>query len=74
MQAESQYFAPSPSILPEPVAPSAPVYDPSPSGPIYPSLGDYMGLELSNQMISNNLPEYTVSTQTNVSLNIYLHI
>ncbi|XP_046813845.1 syntenin-1-like [Vespa crabro] len=65
MQAESQYFAPSPSILPEPVAPSAPAYDPSPSGPIYPSLGDYMGLELNNQMIPNNLLEYSVFTPTN---------
>lgn len=67
MQEESQYITP-PSI--EPMAPSAPVFDSSPSGPIYPSLGNYMGLELSNEIISNNLPEQTVSTN-NVSYNIY---
>nr|XP_050850134.1 syntenin-1-like [Vespula vulgaris]XP_050850143.1 syntenin-1-like [Vespula vulgaris] len=65
MQEESQYITP-PSI--EPMAPSAPVFDSSPSGPIYPSLGNYMGLELSNEIISNNLPEQTVSTNNRTGI------
>ncbi|XP_015188758.1 PREDICTED: syntenin-1-like [Polistes dominula] len=68
MQAESPYFTPQPFVLPEPMAPSAPAFDPSPSGPIYPSLGDYMGLDLSNKMIENNVPEYTVSTKANMTV------
>ncbi|KAI4487132.1 hypothetical protein M0802_012006 [Mischocyttarus mexicanus] len=68
MKVESQYFTPQPFVLPEPMAPSAPAYDPSPSGPIYPSLEDYMGLDLTNKMIENNLPEYIVSTKPNMAV------
>lgn len=36
---------------------------PNPSAPIlYPGLGDFMGLELTNEMIALNMPEYTPST------------
>ncbi|XP_043493190.1 syntenin-1-like isoform X1 [Polistes fuscatus] len=68
MQAESKYFTQKPFVLPEPMAPSAPAYDSSPSGPIYPSLEDYMGLDLSNKMIEKNMPEYTVSTKANMTV------
>lgn len=38
---------------------------PSPSAPIlYPGLGDFMGLELTNEMIALNMPEYTQNTTT----------
>ncbi|KAK2583376.1 hypothetical protein KPH14_009367 [Odynerus spinipes] len=82
MQVESQYFVPSlssssvssassassSSILSGSIAPSAPSYDSSPSGSIYPSLGDYMGLELSGGTIANNMPEYAISTQPNLAV------
>lgn len=69
MQVESQYFVPTPpSILPEPVAPSAPTYDSSPSGPVYPSLRDYMGLELGSETVANNMPEYAISTEQSLAV------
>lgn len=42
------------STLPYPVAPSA---------PLYPSLADYMGLELSPAFIAENMPEYMPENQ-----------
>lgn len=39
------------------------VNKPNPSAPIlYPGLGDFMGLELTNEMIALNMPEYTQNT------------
>lgn len=36
---------------------------PNPSAPIlYPGLGDFMGLELTNEMIALNMPEYSSNT------------
>lgn len=37
---------------------------PVPSAPahVYPALGDYMGLELSADVIARNMPEYQVQT------------
>lgn len=68
IQVESQHFVQQPSILPEHTTPSALAYNSSPSAPIYPSLGDYMGLELSNGTIANNMPEYAVSIQPNMTV------
>lgn len=48
--------APPPSYGPPPAAPSAP------SAHVYPSLGNYMGLELSSEVIAQNMPEYQVQT------------
>lgn len=42
--------------LPPPSAPSAPLPQ------MYPALGDYMGLELSSQVIALNMPEYQIQT------------
>lgn len=58
MQAESQYAIPMPT---DPVVPSAPVYVPSAPGALYPSLGDYMGLELNEETIAQNMPEYALA-------------
>lgn len=39
------------------------VNQPNPSAPIlYPGLGDFMGLELTNEMIAFNMPEYMQNT------------
>lgn len=49
-------------------APPAPMYGPPtavPSAPgahMYPALGNYMGLELSSDVIAQNMPEYQVQT------------
>ncbi|KAL0272481.1 UNVERIFIED_CONTAM: hypothetical protein PYX00_005430 [Menopon gallinae] len=47
---------------PYPLTPSAPlIYEtsqPAPNAPVYPSLGEYMGLELSHDVIAANMPEY----------------
>lgn len=48
--------APSPMYSLPPAAPSAP------SAHVYPSLGNYMGLELSADVIAQNMPEYQVQT------------
>ncbi|GAB1867201.1 Syntenin-1 [Camponotus japonicus] len=58
MQAESQYAIPMPT---DPVVPSAPVYVPSAPSALYPSLGDYMGLELNEETIAQNMPEYALA-------------
>ncbi|XP_029678968.1 syntenin-1-like [Formica exsecta] len=58
MEAESQYAIPMPT---EPAVPSAPVYVPSAPSVLYPSLGDYMGLELNEDTIAQNMPEYALA-------------
>lgn len=45
--------------------PSAPAL-----GHVYPSLGDYMGLELSADVIALNMPEYQVQTVSGHSIRI----
>lgn len=64
IQAESQYVAPIPI---ESTVPSAPAYVPSASGMLYPSLGNYMGLELNEETIAQNMPEYALATRQNAS-------
>lgn len=59
LQMEQQY-------APQPVQSEStpPPYGGNPSAPaqhiLYPSLGDYMGLELSEDVIAENMPEYSV--------------
>lgn len=60
IQAESQYVAPIPI---ESTTPSAPIYVPSAPSMLYPSLGDYMGLELNEETIAQNMPEYALATR-----------
>lgn len=50
--------SPSAANLPYPVV--------NPAAPLYPGLGDYMGLELSEDVIRANMPEYLASTQVAV--------
>ncbi|EFN71934.1 Syntenin-1 [Camponotus floridanus] len=64
VQAESQYAIP---MQTEPVVPSAPVYVPSTPSVLYPSLGDYMGLELNEETIAQNMPEYALAKRQNTS-------
>ncbi|XP_071640221.1 syntenin-1 [Temnothorax longispinosus] len=66
IQAESQYVAPIP-IQADLTAPSAPTYIPSAPGMLYPSLGDYMGLELNEETIAQNMPEYALATRQNAN-------
>jgi len=66
LQAESQYVAPIPI---ESTIPSAPTYSvPSAPSMLYPSLGDYMGLELNEETIAQNMPEYVLATRQNASV------
>lgn len=55
-QYQAHAAPPPPSYGPPTVAPSAP------SSHVYPALGDYMGLELSSDVIAQNMPEYQVQT------------
>ncbi|XP_018310534.1 syntenin-1 [Mycetomoellerius zeteki] len=64
VQAESQYVAPIPI---ESTTPSAPTYVPSAPRMLYPSLGDYMGLELNEETIAQNMPEYALATRQNAN-------
>lgn len=64
MQVESQYAIPVPI---EPAIPSAPVYVPSAPSALYPSLGDYMGLELNEETIAQNMPEYALAKRQNAN-------
>lgn len=60
----AQYQASPPAYQQQALTPSGP----SPSDAhVYPSLGHYMGLELSQDVIALNMPEYQVQT---VSLQI----
>ena len=68
IQAESQYVAP---ISIESTAPSAPTFVPSAPSMLYPSLGDYMGLELNEETIAQNMPEYALATRQNAN-NVYV--
>lgn len=52
-QMSTAYAAPPLAAIP-----SAPV--PSSGGTVYPALGEYMGLELSSDVIALNMPEYQV--------------
>lgn len=54
---ESQYNVPP--ISHQETNPSAPDYD-SLSTTLYPSLGEYMGLELTESVIAKNMPEYSL--------------
>ncbi|CAK9812326.1 Sdcbp [Anthophora plagiata] len=51
------------SMQKEQTVPSAPAYN-SLSASLYPSLGDYMGLELTEEMIAQNMSEYPVANYT----------
>ncbi|XP_029157453.1 syntenin-1-like [Nylanderia fulva] len=64
VQAESQYSISMPT---ERAVPSAPVYVPSAPGTLYPSLGDYMGLELNEDTIAQNMPEYALARHQNAN-------
>ncbi|KOB76241.1 Syndecan binding protein [Operophtera brumata] len=50
------YGAPPHAYGPPPAAPSAP------NAHVYPSLGNYMGLELTADVIAQNMPEYQIQT------------
>ena len=54
----AQYQAPPSYSLP----PAAPMPASAPSAHMYPALGDYMGLELSSDVIARNMPEYQLQT------------
>ncbi|XP_011881256.1 PREDICTED: syntenin-1-like [Vollenhovia emeryi] len=62
LQNESQFIASIPTTTP-----SAPAYVPSAPGMLYPSLGDYMGLELTEDTIAQNMPEYALATRQNAT-------
>ncbi|XP_076679520.1 syntenin-1 [Andrena cerasifolii] len=66
LQAEAQYSVPPQRL--DDVAPSAPAYNPS--AIMYPSLGEYMGLELTEEMIAENMPEYSVVNRTSMAVSI----
>ncbi|EZA54459.1 syntenin-1 isoform X2 [Ooceraea biroi] len=66
VQAESQYVVPP--ISAGPAIPSAPTYVPSASTSLYPSLGDYMGLELNEETIVQNMPEYALATRPSADM------
>jgi syntenin-1 len=66
LQGISQSFGQSSTALPYPPNPSAYPQIPSNAsgnGSVYPGLGDYMGLELSEDVIRENMPEYLVVPQ-----------
>ena len=65
LQAEAQYNVP-PQRLED--VPSAPGYNPS--AIMYPSLGEYMGLELTEEMIAENMPEYSLVNRTTMAVSI----
>jgi len=58
-QVENAYPGQSPS------APSLP-YPIHPNTGIYPSLSEYMGLELSPAVLAANMPEYVASVRKNI--------
>ncbi|XP_029049955.1 syntenin-1-like isoform X2 [Osmia bicornis bicornis] len=64
LQAESQYNVPP--ISHEKSAPTAPVYNSS--IPLYPALGEYMGLELTEEMIAQNMPEYSLVHKSDMTV------
>ncbi|XP_066588768.1 syntenin-1-like [Prorops nasuta] len=54
---------------PETILPSAPVYE-SPTHQLYPFLGEYMGLDLSQEVITLNMPEYAINHREQANINI----
>ncbi|XP_076645815.1 syntenin-1 [Halictus rubicundus] len=66
-QVESHYNAPSlPQIQ---NVPSAPPY--SSTMVLYPSLGEYMGLELTQEVIEQNMPEYSLAaSRANMTVSV----
>lgn len=56
------------SAYPQISMPSAPSFaGPTPSAPmLYPGLGDFMGLELTSEMIASNMPENVRNAETAV--------
>lgn len=69
----SQYHAPQ-YQAPPPYAQSPASGAPSaPRAHVYPALGDYMGLELSADVIAQNMPEYRVQTVSTFVLLIHCH-
>lgn len=65
IQEESRYTVPP--ISTGPAIPSAPTYVPSAPSALYPSLGNYMGLELNEETIAQNMPEYALVARQNAS-------
>lgn len=68
VQAQQNAFAQQSTMMapPPPSAPSEFVYpqlkqDSSSASPLYPGLSDFMGLELTPEMIAINMPEYNTS-------------
>ena len=69
----TQTMSPQNSSLPYPTSP--PSNYGSPNSPVYPGLAEYMGLELSEDVIRANMPEYLPENQSlvprqSVSLNL----
>ncbi len=52
-QPSASVAAPAESSLPYPIHPES-----AASAPVYPGLGDYMGMELTEEVIRANMPEY----------------
>lgn len=61
----------SPNSIAHPAAPSAPpLLSPSQGavpGALYPLLGEYMGLEINEDAIAQNMPEYAIINRETVS-------
>ncbi|XP_043262802.1 syntenin-1-like [Colletes gigas] len=66
-QAESQYDVP-PISNKEHIVPSAPSYNSS--AVLYPLLGEYMGMELSEAVIAENMPEYSLVNRSSVTVSV----
>lgn len=48
---------------------------PALENPMYPSLGDYMGLELTDAVIAANMPEYSqIALYQRVSILLYINL
>ncbi|XP_015608769.1 syntenin-1 [Cephus cinctus] len=69
LHAEYQYAAQLPKVE-APAEPSAPSYTAASSVQLYPFLGDYMGLELSEEIIAQNMPEYAVATRPPMGIEV----
>lgn len=60
--AAPQYHAPQYQAPPSYALPPAQASPSAPNAHVYPALGDYMGLELSDDVIAQNMPEYRIQT------------
>lgn len=59
-RAQNEAISAQQNTLPYPTAyPSMPLPSGRSTESVYPSLGDYMGLELSDNILAANMPEYT---------------